>query len=130
LTSKNQVVNVLGYSSSWKEAQALFAADHSTTERNKTLKKLHLSPEFTDAKQMAVALFYDKNQKSRQDMMLLHPSSLSPLAGLDEEEVLNAAKASPLMDSKIAQHIVGVLKTSEADTSGLSASSLAALRQK
>lgn len=130
MTSKNQVVTVLGYSSSWKEAQALFAADGNDEERNKTLKKLNMSPEFTDAKQMAVALFYDKNQKSRQDMMLLHPSSLSPLAGLDDEDALNAAKASPLMDSEIAQHLVAVLKTSEGDTSGLSASSLAALRQK
>jgi len=97
---------------------------------NKTLKKLSMSPEFTDAKQMAVALFYDKNQKSRQDMMLLHPSSLSPIAGLDEEEALSAAKISPLMDSAIAKHLVSVLKTSEEELQGLSASSLAALRQK
>lgn len=95
---------------------------------NKTLKKLSMSPEFTDAKQMAVALFYDKDQKSRQDMMLLHPSSLSPVAGLDDEEALSAAKTSPLMDLAIAQHLIGVLKSSEEKLQSLSASSLAALR--
>jgi hypothetical protein len=40
---------------------------------------------------MAVALFFDKDNKQRQDMMLLHPSSLSLMSGLDEEEILKDA---------------------------------------
>ena len=130
LTSKNEVVTVLGYSSTWKAATSLFPAGQGASEYNKTLKKLNMSPEFGDPKQMAVALFYDKNQKSRQDMMLLHPSSLSPITGLDEEAALSAAKNSPLMDPAVVKHLVGVLRTTEEEAQGLSASSLAALRQK
>ena len=130
LTSKNEHVTVLGYSSTWKAATSLFPSGQGASEYNKTLKQLKMSPEFGDPKQMAVALFYDKNQKSRQDMMLLHPSGLSPITGLDDEEALSAAKNSPLMDPAVVKHLVGVLRTTEQEAEALSASSLAALRQK
>jgi hypothetical protein len=48
LTSKDQLVTVLGYSTSWKPTQAFFPASQATEERNKALKGLRLSPEFTD----------------------------------------------------------------------------------
>lgn len=56
LTSKDQLVTVLGYSTTWKPAQALLRAG----EQRQALKNLRLSPEFTDPAQQVVALFYDE----------------------------------------------------------------------
>lgn len=59
LTSSDQVVTILGYSSTLKNPETLFPADKDVSEMNRALKSLEISPELTDPKQMAVALFYD-----------------------------------------------------------------------
>jgi hypothetical protein len=42
-------------------------------------------------------------------MMLLHPSTLSAIPGLDEDEALESAKISPLMDPAIVKYLIGFL---------------------
>jgi hypothetical protein len=75
---------------------------------------------------MAVALFYNTDQKERQDLMLLNPSSLTPINNLDKNVENIVAKNSPLMDSKVVKHLLEVLKKSEtgADTSKASIATL------
>lgn len=41
--------------------------------------------------------------------MSLHPSSLSVIQSLDEDQALQTAKSSPLMDPVVAKYLVGVL---------------------
>jgi len=65
LTSNDEVVTVLGYSSTWKPVSELIKPGQGRSEYDKVLQSLRLTPEFTDAKQMALALFYDKEQKQR-----------------------------------------------------------------
>jgi len=50
-------------------------------------------------------------------MMLLHPSSLTSLPGLDADEALEVAKCSPLMETAIVKHLIDVLAGSKADDS-------------
>jgi hypothetical protein len=42
-------------------------------------------------------------------MMILHPSSLSPVASFDEEEGVMIAKTSPLMNPTVIKHLITVL---------------------
>jgi hypothetical protein len=69
---------------------------------------------------MAVALFYEKAKKERQDMMLLHPSSLSPFVSFDEEESLQKAKSSPIMNKQVFKHLIQILKDANDYNSALS----------
>ena len=124
------MVTILGYSSTWKTPQELLPAGLSRSETNKILKSLTLSPELTNAKQMAVALFYEKAKKERQDMMLLHPSSLTPLTSFDEQEARQMAESSPIMDAQVFKHLIQVLKTSNERDSALSQSARANLKLK
>jgi hypothetical protein len=48
-------------------------------------------------------------------MMLLHPSTLSALPALDEEEALELAKISPLMDPAVVKYLIGVLSTNKVE---------------
>jgi hypothetical protein len=59
---------------------------------------------------MAIGLFYDKNQKERQDFMLLNPSSLTPVMGVDEEEDSRMAEKSPLMNAALIKNFIKILK--------------------
>jgi hypothetical protein len=59
LTSSDETVTILGYSDSWKPSEILLPGKNND-EIEKIIKKLRLYPEFTDPKQKAVALFYDK----------------------------------------------------------------------
>jgi hypothetical protein len=79
---------------------------------------------------MAVALFYEKARKERQDMMLLHPSSLSPLMSFDEEQAIQTAKSSPIMNAKVFKHLITILKKSNEFNSDLSQSEKANLELK
>ena len=63
-------------------------------------------------------------------MMQLHPSSLSPIAGLDADEALNAAKSSPLMDRELVTVLIRLLRMDEKDQQGFSTEQLAHLRSK
>jgi len=60
---------------------------------------------------MAIGLFNDKKQKGRQDIMILHPSSLSPLVDDDDEfsQTLQRARDSTLMDPSIIKHMINQL---------------------
>ena len=116
LTSSDEVVSILGYSATWKPSEVLLAGK-SNEEIEGIIKKLRLSPELTDPKQKAVALFYNKDAKERQEMMLLHPSSLTSLPGLDAGEALETAKLSPLMDTAVVKHLIDVLASSEGGAS-------------
>lgn len=59
LTNKNEIVTLIGYSSQWEPIEVLCRKD--SDELEKLLKKLRISAEFTDKKQKAIALFYDKS---------------------------------------------------------------------
>jgi len=37
---------------------------------------------------MAIGLFYNKDQKARQDIMVLHPSSLGSVINLEKEDAI------------------------------------------
>lgn len=50
MTSKDELVTVLGYSATWKPAQELIRAGRGSDEYEKTLQRLKISPEFTDPK--------------------------------------------------------------------------------
>ena len=63
LTSNDETVTILGYSSTWKPSEQL--SGKSTSDIDDLIKKMRFYPELTDPKQKAVALFYDKNNKSR-----------------------------------------------------------------
>ena len=95
------------------------------------MKKLKIYPEFTDEKQKAIALFYDKSQKSRQDIMILHPSSLTAVNGSGDEDLdkVNFQNA-PIFEPKVANHLVDVLNKPESEIQSLSASGQAAYKQK
>ena len=49
LTSSDEVVSILGYSSTWKPSESLLSGK-SNDEIEEILKKLRLSPELTDPK--------------------------------------------------------------------------------
>ena len=78
ITDKGDYVTVLGYSENWLTASALekLLKDKSSEEVSKALQKVNLSFEFINEKQVAIAIFYDKNQKERQDIMSISPSNL------------------------------------------------------
>jgi len=110
ITNQNEIVTILGYSSTWKPASELLKNQDELSNYDKILKELKISPEFTDPKQKALTLFYDKNQKERQDLMFLNPSSLSPISNLDKEKGVEVARKSPLMQSNVIKHLIEVLK--------------------
>lgn len=110
ITSNDEIVTILGYSSTWKTPELIFGASKEKDEYEKILKQLDIQPEFTDPKQMAIGLFYDKNQKERQDFMLLNPSSLTPVMGVDEEEDSRMAEKSPLMNAALIKNFIKILK--------------------
>ena len=60
----------------------------SREKMNEILRDLTITPELTDPKQMVVALFCGKSKNERQDMMLLHPSSLTLISSYEDEEAL------------------------------------------
>jgi hypothetical protein len=78
-----------------------------------------LSLEFTDEKQRAVGLFYNKDQKTRQDIMVLHPSSLGSVINLDKEDAIRVARNSPLMKSDTLKKLLTILKGPAAQSSSI-----------
>ena len=110
ITSNDEIVTILGYSSTWKAPELIFGASKDKAQYEKILKELNIQPEFTDPKQMAIGLFYDKNQKERQDFMLLNPSSLTPVMGVDEEADSSMAEKSPLMNAALIKSFIKILK--------------------
>ena len=70
--------------------------------------KLSLSSEFTSPKQMAICLFFDPDLKARQDLMVIHPSNLAPHIS-NNEEAVEAAKQTPLMDLAVMKKLIEVL---------------------
>lgn len=63
-------------------------------------------------------------------MMQLAPASLSPIAGLDSDEVLSAAKSSPLMQRESILPLIRLLSTGEKNEEALSTSERTHLRLK
>lgn len=116
ITSTGQTVTILGYSSTWKTADLSFS-DIPKAEINKKLKKLKISKELSDSDQMAVALFYEKSKKDQQDMMILHPSSLNPMAAYDEDEALRIGRASPINNPKVLTTLVRIMKADATENS-------------
>jgi hypothetical protein len=51
-----------------------------------------------------VGLFYDREQKARQDLMIVSPSTLIPLAKNADSEAL--AQESPLMDVSVIKYLL------------------------
>lgn len=97
ITNQNETVTILGYSSTWKPPSELLKNHDEKSNYDKILRELKISTEFTDPKQKALTLYYSKDAKERQDLMLLNPSSLSPISNLDKEKGQEVAKNSPLM---------------------------------
>jgi hypothetical protein len=62
-------------------------------------------------------------------MMILHPSSLNPVAAYDEDEALRIGRASPINNPKVLTSLVRIMKA-DATENSLSTSKLATLRQK
>lgn len=122
ITRDMEIVTILGYSSTWKLSETIFKDAKEKDDFDKVLKQLNILPEFTEEAQMAVGLFYDKNQKERQDLMLLNPSSLTPLLSVDQEEDSNMAEKSPLMDAALVKHLITILQKSEEEFKELPAS--------
>jgi hypothetical protein len=65
-----------------------FTNNEDLSSHRKKLKSLKITSEFTSKDQKVIALFYDKEQKERQDMMLINPVSLTVIPELDEEKGL------------------------------------------
>lgn len=130
INNSNETVTIIGYSSTLKQKTELLKPSEDTDTYNKILQNLKISPEFTDPKQMAIALFYNKNEKERQDLMLLDPSTLSPINSLDVEESMQQAKTSPLMDIKVVKHLLSVLNKSEKDQADGNKANIAATKFK
>jgi hypothetical protein len=86
MTSKDQTVICLGFSSVWNTPERLFKGKTCADEFSKKLSSVRLTPEFNSVDQKVVALFYDKDNKQRQELMLLNPASLSVMAHVDQDE--------------------------------------------
>jgi hypothetical protein len=54
-------VTILGYSSSWKPIDEIFAQDEYESAMNKVIKNLKITPEFEALDQKAICLFFDKD---------------------------------------------------------------------
>jgi hypothetical protein len=52
---------------------------------------------------MVICLFYDKDNKARQDIMLVSPSNLDVKTNVDKDEAVAQHSNSPLMDEKIVK---------------------------
>lgn len=112
ITDKGDYVTVLGYSENWLTASALekLLKDKSSEEVSKALQKVNLSFEFINEKQVAIAIFYDKNQKERQDIMSISPSNLVAITAQNNEQTVLIAQNSTLMDKEVAKYLIRILK--------------------
>jgi len=99
VTSKNQLVTILGYSSSTMTGEL----------SDEELKKHSMSQEFTDVKQRLIGLFYDKNSKDRQEIIDLPPFDVRPVISLDDDVTLKLAKESLLMDAEVAKNLINIM---------------------
>lgn len=109
MTSKDETVICLGYSSLWNAPSRLFKGKSDIDGYSKVLSQLKLTPEFVSPDQKVVALFYDKEAKSRQDLMRLEPASLDVLTHVDKDEALRHAAHSPLMQEDIVKKLISSL---------------------
>jgi hypothetical protein len=66
---------------------------------------------------MVVCLFYDKNQKARQDIILVSPSNLSVKTNVDNDEALSHHANSPLMVEAVAKKLIEKFIASTKDES-------------
>mmetsp|Transcript_41594 Transcript_41594/g.63470 ORF Transcript_41594/g.63470 Transcript_41594/m.63470 type:complete len:203 (-) Transcript_41594:56-664(-) len=112
ITDKDQFITILGYSSTWKLESEFFSKSRSSSEYETFFKNIKIEPEFTSPTQMAIGLFLDKDQKKRQDMMLLQPSTLTPIDSIDLDLSKSVAEDSPIMEPATLKHLLQVLKLS------------------
>ena len=50
-------------------------------------------------------------------MMILHPSSLNPVAAYDEDEALRIGRASPINNPKVLTSLVRIMKADATENS-------------
>jgi hypothetical protein len=107
LTDKGDLMTVLGYSENWIEWNSIRSEldKDSSNFEDKTLKKHVLTPELVSDKQKVIGLFYDPEQRARQDLMIISPSNLVPLSKGSEAE--KVALDSPMMVPEVAKHLLG-----------------------
>lgn len=118
VTNDKETVIVLGYSSTWKEAKDFKDKDQSDCQ--KMLQKISITPAFISKDQQAITLYYNEEQKDKQELMVLSPSKLSPISYLSSKDGLKIAQNSPLLDINIVKALIGLLKGENHEESGLS----------
>lgn len=77
---------------------------------NKVIKNLKITPEFEALDQKAICLFFDKDQRDRQEIITVNPLSLTPVPSLDEQRAIEIARMSPLMDEKVISSLLTSLE--------------------
>ena len=65
-------------------------------------------------------MYYNEEQKDKQELMVLSPSKLSPISYLSSKDGLKIAQNSPLLDINIVKALIGLLKGENHEESGLS----------
>lgn len=106
MTSKDETVIVLGYSTIWNQPDSMFKGKSDLSGYSSVLSQVRLTPEFVNGDQKVVALFYDKEAKSQQDLMLLNPASMSVLTHVDVDEAARHAENSPLKQEEIVKKLI------------------------
>ena len=104
-------MTVLGYSENWIEWNSIKSQldKDSSKFEEKTLKKHALTPELISDKQKVIGLFYDPEQRARQDLMIVSPSNLVPMSkGQDAEKV---ALDSPMMVPEVVKHLLATSRS-------------------
>ena len=85
VTNRDETVIVLGYSEMWQPSEKLIGTKTDADALDKILRGVRVTPDFADAKQQVVALFYDASGNATSDYLLLNPASLTVKTHLDDE---------------------------------------------
>lgn len=71
--------------------------------------KQHVTQHFENEKQSLIGLFYDQNAKDRQEIIVCPAFDVKPIIDLNTDKVEQLAKLSPLMDEKVAVHLLSLV---------------------
>lgn len=82
----------------------------SERDVKKALERMELKTEFTKPTEMAICLYYDLNQKHITELMIIHPSKLTPCDGPDIESLKGIARDSPLINTGTLTHLLNYLE--------------------
>lgn len=109
ITSSGQTITVLGYSSDPMEVN---------DAEKELVYKQHVTQHFENEKQSLIGLFYDQNAKDRQEIIVCPAFDVKPIIDLNTDKVEQLAKLSPLMDEKVAVHLLSLVMAQKEAESG------------